>query len=209
MSVSIWDRLSKKYDRLWVQKYSLAPTREAVILIIEKLEAGRYFRILDLGCGTGQLIERLRHKYPESDFVGVDKSWAMVELARAKNSMCTFYTSDIVDWKFSEEPFDVVVCCHSFPYFSDKKAAVKRVREVLKQGGHAIFVQASVNTIYDRIVMWFVEKTAESAQYFSKKEFAAYFSDEFDIIDEFVIKKKWYMPNICGFVFRRKNSSAN
>jgi len=204
MSVSVWDSISKKYDRLWVQKYSLTPTREAVTLIINKLVTDIPFRILDIGCGTGQLIEDLQYKYPTSNFVGVDKSWAMIEQAASKNPMCAFYTSDIANWNFYEEPFDIVVCCHSFPYFSDKKAAAKRVKEVLKPGGYAIFVQASVNTIYDLIVMWFVEKTAESAQYLSKQELAAYFSEEFDTIDEFVIKKKWYMPNICGFVFRRK-----
>ena len=45
--VKVWDRLSVKYDRLWVQKNSLGPTRRKVIEVIKGLEVGDSFNLLD------------------------------------------------------------------------------------------------------------------------------------------------------------------
>lgn len=204
MPYSVWDRIAKKYDYIWVQKYSLSPTRKKVVEIFNRITTKTYFKVLDIGCGTGQLIEDLAQKHPMSEFVGIDKAHSMITLARAKNPAHAFYVADAEKLDFAAETFDFVVCCHSYPYYSDKRAVVNHIMKLVKKDGYAIFVQASVNNIYDRIVMWFVEKTAEIAQYLSKEQFKNYFRDGFDLIEEFVIKERWYMPNICGFVFRRK-----
>lgn len=54
-----------------------------------ELFAQRYGRevtgtVLDLGCGSGDILERFAKKFPQAQFVGVDGSFAMLELARRR-----------------------------------------------------------------------------------------------------------------------------
>lgn len=54
-----------------------------------ELFAARYGRevtgsVLDLGCGSGDILERFAKKYRQAQFVGVDGSFAMLELARRR-----------------------------------------------------------------------------------------------------------------------------
>ena len=79
----IWDKLAKKYDTLWVQNYSLTPTRNMVLQYIE------YYRIkqsnfLDVGCGTGQLLLDISKKYPHDPTFGCDKSDEMIRFITSK-----------------------------------------------------------------------------------------------------------------------------
>ena len=202
MKPSIWDRLSRKYDTLWVQKHSLSPTRKKITEILGKLVTQPDFKMLDIGCGTGQLIEDLSAQYPLAFFTGIDKSERMVALAQEKNPSHRFLTVAAEKLAFDEACFDFITCCHSFPYYQDKEAVVDRIKKILKPNGYAIFVQASVNNRYDHFVMWIVEKTAETAEYLSRREVRRFFTDGFTVVQEFIIKEKWYMPSICGFVLR-------
>lgn len=44
-SQKIWDFWAKRYDRLWVQKYSLYPTRREIISFLNKrLEKNKKYR---------------------------------------------------------------------------------------------------------------------------------------------------------------------
>ena len=63
MSELVWNRLAIKYDRLWVQKYSLSPTRKKVIKLIKEFDLVNNFKLLDCGCATGQLIEEITKTY--------------------------------------------------------------------------------------------------------------------------------------------------
>ncbi|MCL1914479.1 MAG: class I SAM-dependent methyltransferase [Eubacteriaceae bacterium] len=200
---SVWDKLSEKYDSLWVQKYSLSPTRYKVAEIISRLANSPSFGLLDLGCGTGQLISELSILFPESVFVGVDKSQSMLDIAKEKCPSVDFLLSEAENLEIGFVKMDFITCCHSFPYYQDKGKAADKIKLLVKPGGYAILVQASVNSLYDKIAMWFVEKTAEPAQYLEKNDFLRYFMNGFDLVEQFALKEKWYMPTIYGFVLRR------
>jgi hypothetical protein len=68
----------------------------------------------------------------------------------------------------------------------------------------AIFIHGSINSIYDKIVMSIVEMTAENASYISKKQFIDLAKEYFVVEGSFLIKERWFMPSIYGFVLRRK-----
>ena len=77
----IWDFWADKYERLWVQKYSLSPARRDIIAEIKKLivQSGSY-NILDMGCGIGQLIREMQEDLKGFDikYTGVDISPKMI-----------------------------------------------------------------------------------------------------------------------------------
>ena len=159
--------------------------------------------MLDIGCATGQLLQEVRRIYPNVKLTGVDKSKEMLQVAKAKNMDITFECINAEELNFSEK-FNVITCCHSFPYYNDKHKVMESVENMLSDDGIAIFVQASINNWYDRIVMAIIERTAESAQYLSKKDFLKIANDYFDTEDVFLIKERAFMPSIYGFVLRKK-----
>jgi SAM-dependent methyltransferase len=75
-------------------------------------------RILDMGCGTGELLESLR---PRTG-VGVDMSSAMVEIAREKRPEYTFLVGDMEDENDLEQiegEFDYILLSDSLAELDD------------------------------------------------------------------------------------------
>src|SRR4051812_19061807 len=65
-------------------------------------------RVVDLGCGTGELTRELHRTLAARETIGVDSSNAMLEKTQALiESGLTFKCGDIATWTNSE-PFDVI-----------------------------------------------------------------------------------------------------
>jgi SAM-dependent methyltransferase len=102
-ALALADRLARQRDE-WIEKQRFffeEDWRYLRFLVPE----GR--RVLDLGCGTGALLDRLKPAYG----VGVDFSEAMIEVARAKHPHLTFVHGDVeaLDALALDGPFDVIV----------------------------------------------------------------------------------------------------
>ena len=109
MTSAIWDFWAKRYNRLWVQKYSLRPTRE--YLLTTDLD-GDNLKILDLGSGPGQLIEELYNKNKELNITGIDFSEGMIKASKEKNPQATHIKMDVEDLNKIEEKFNIIFCTH-------------------------------------------------------------------------------------------------
>jgi SAM-dependent methyltransferase len=76
-------------------------------------------RVLDFGCGTGQLTRYLHDLRPGWRFTGVDPSAAMIESARATAPFAAFAVLDDAPEPFAPERFDLVLMsgvCHHMPW---------------------------------------------------------------------------------------------
>lgn len=196
----IWNRLAKKYDSLWVQKYSLKPTRDHVMGRLASMMPGR---LVDIGCGTGQLLNQISKTYPQIELTGIDKAEEMIRQCRKKNVPGRLICADIGEMEPLAGKFDTAVCCHSFPYYKNKSKIIETVHGMLNETGRAIFVQASENTWYDKLALWVVERTAEEAEYLSVEDFCRLSANHFEIEERFTIRERWFMPSICGFVLKK------
>lgn len=205
MHTRVWDFWALRYERLWVQKYSLTPTREQVLEELSGIiDSDREYKLLDMGCGTGQLIREIQKAFPSVKLscVGVDISPKMIEMAAANNPNAIFKVSSIEE-VIGEGEFDIVVCTHSFPYYRDQAKALKKLGASLKPGGHLLLAQASVNSPYDALVMSLVKLTTGKANYPSITTVKQMASQYFSRVTCRVIREKWYMPTIALFVFRQ------
>lgn len=115
MSPKIWDFWADKYDKLWVQRYSLKPTREYVLEELEHVSKGRN-SLLDLSCGPGELLLEVSHRYPDIKLTGMDFSKRMLEISAIKNKKATHVLMDVTDLDKVTETFDIIICTHSLPY---------------------------------------------------------------------------------------------
>lgn len=97
--------------------------------------------VLDIGCGTGEIIDRLAAKYPEATFTGIDLEEQHLDRARVRcarhGSRVSFRLGDALALPFEEGAFDYVVCRHVLQAVSDARRALSEIRRVLRPGGRA------------------------------------------------------------------------
>lgn len=60
-------------------------------------------RVVDLGCGAGNVTAILKERFPTADVLGIDGSATMLEKARATVPQCRFDQCDFFQWKPAEK----------------------------------------------------------------------------------------------------------
>ncbi|KJS87221.1 MAG: hypothetical protein JM58_04990 [Peptococcaceae bacterium BICA1-8] len=202
MPQNIWDFWANRYEKLWVQKYSLKPTRDLVVAELQKYIASEIeeeLNLLDVGCGTGQLLEDIKEKLcqPNLALTGIDSSEQMIAFASKKLTNARVIVGDALALPFSHNYFDFLTCCHSFPYYQDKLMALQEFKRVLKPGGVLFLVQASENNVYDKVVMKLVKLTTGKAAYPSKAQIRKLVQQaELNLLNHKKIESQYFMPSI-------------
>jgi SAM-dependent methyltransferase len=93
-------------------------------------------RILDVGCGTGQLTAEVAGSGAEA--VGVDSSPEMIASARRNYPEVRFEVADATALPFSDS-FDAVVSNAALHWVRDQSAAIASIFKALKPGGRFVF----------------------------------------------------------------------
>ena len=88
-------------------------------------------RILDVGCGTGFLLELLSAN-GFRNCTGIDQSAAIVEYGRK----CRGVRLEVGSiYEFKGGPFDLITACHILEHLSDVSTFVRRIDELLSPSG--------------------------------------------------------------------------
>ena len=112
--------------------------------IFEFLKDKEYTKLLDIGCGTGYLIDMLA-KVHEAEYTGVDLSPEMIKQAnnkKIKNAKFVEGRSDEIP--FDDNTFDIITCSQSFHHYPDTDKAMQEAKRVLKPGGLYILSDTGV-----------------------------------------------------------------
>jgi ubiquinone/menaquinone biosynthesis C-methylase UbiE len=126
--------LAPQYDRRW-SFYVNATVQETM----HRLDINSHERILDLGCGTGTLIQRLLQLAPEIKIVGIDPSAEMLNVARQKLPKSVKLRVGSADSiPFPNESFDLIISTNAFHYFRNPSQAIQEAKRVLKPNGHLV-----------------------------------------------------------------------
>ncbi|MDQ6958126.1 MAG: methyltransferase domain-containing protein [Mariprofundaceae bacterium] len=127
-------RLAPNYDVRW-STYVEATTRETMKRL--HLKPGQ--RLLDVGCGTGFLLEKVISTFPDTHIAGMDPSPEMLGMARGK---CLNGIDFMEGWAeslpFRDDSFDVVVSCNAFHYWRQPAMALDEIARVLKPEGRLL-----------------------------------------------------------------------
>ena len=90
--------------------------------------------VLDVACGTGELLNDLNDKCPIKG-VGIDISDEMIRVAKSKYGKFEFIESSCTPLPFDENKFDVLTVSASFHHFPYPDEFAKEAYRVLKPGG--------------------------------------------------------------------------
>jgi ArsR family transcriptional regulator len=134
---------AKVADR-WDELRQLHVPEEAVEAAIVATLASRVVDLLvDLGTGTGRMLELLKDHYRRG--IGVDASREMIAVARAKLTAANIAHAqvrlgDIADLDGTAGRADLIVIHQVLHYFDDPGRALAQARRALKPGGEMLIV---------------------------------------------------------------------
>lgn len=102
-------------------------------------------RVLDIGCGTGQVTRLAARQASRGQAVGVDLSAPMLARARATASdesltNLSFEQGDAQVYPFPAAKFDVAVSRFGIMFFADPVAAFSNIGRALRPGGRLAFL---------------------------------------------------------------------
>lgn len=104
------------------------------------------FSLLDAGCGTGGMLDVLRHKFPLADLTGIDESQHALELAGGREMGARLVPASVHKLPFAQESFDVVLSLDVLVSVGvDDSLAMLEAHRVLRPGGRLILNVAALD----------------------------------------------------------------
>lgn len=103
--------------------------------LLKLLSAQPGERILDLGCGTGQLTEKIA--LAGAEVLGIDSAASMIEKAIANYPQLQFVVADARNFQVAQ-PFDAVFSNAVLHWILEPDAAIGCIRQALKPGGRFV-----------------------------------------------------------------------
>ncbi|GAB4235555.1 MAG: class I SAM-dependent methyltransferase [Stanieria sp.] len=119
--------------KLYEDKHSFVWQYGSDLITILSPQSGE--RILDLGCGTGQLTNQIAQLGAE--VIGIDKDASMIEQAKANYPQLNFQVADGTDFSFTKS-FDAVFSNAALHWIKPPETVIKCIWQVLKPGGRLI-----------------------------------------------------------------------
>lgn len=111
--------------------------------VLEELASHDFTVLADIGCGTGEMLKRIREQYGEGKLLlGVDISPKSIEVAEtALRDKAKLVVGDVDDLPLEDRSVDVALNMHSFHHYPHPARSLKEMRRVLKYGGYLLMVE--------------------------------------------------------------------
>jgi len=108
--------------------------------------------MLDIGAGTGRLLESLNKKFPDAELVGVDLAFGMTSHAKKRfqaSANVSLACGDAECLPFREGSFDLVVSTSTYQWIDPLETAFAEVFRVLRPNSRFSFALFGERTLFE------------------------------------------------------------
>lgn len=105
--------------------------------LLDRDALGGFEAALDIGCGAGELVERLAAEHPVAHITGIDISAELVAVARERCrgfANVEFVEIDAAAWQARDRRPDLLISRHGVMFFPDPVAAFAHLRTAAAPG---------------------------------------------------------------------------
>ena len=143
-----YSALALDYDHRWV-----AYLDGSLRLTLGKISDLPAERVLDVACGTGQLLDILASKNDYSELVGIDKVPAMLDVARRRLGVrATLLQCDAAQLPFVDEYFQLVTSTNALHYFTNADTTLREIRRVVSPNGNLVITDWCRNFVWMKLL---------------------------------------------------------
>jgi len=111
--------------------------------------------VLDVGCGGGQAVLRLKQRYPHLQLIGVDLSESQIiraqQRARQRGQAVQFTVANAQALPFLDQSFDVVYSFGSVKHWPDPRQGIAECWRVLKAGGELLLLDNTSDATREQV----------------------------------------------------------
>lgn len=139
MTTSCWENIWEEYQHSAKANPAQNYRRELIhFLIGDDFPA----RIVDAGCGTGELLASLHQHYPSAELLGLELSATGIEAAKAIAPQAHYWQTDLTEPQEVPEPFagwaTHATCSEVLEHLAKPDQFLKELRKYLAPGGKLI-----------------------------------------------------------------------
>jgi 2-polyprenyl-3-methyl-5-hydroxy-6-metoxy-1,4-benzoquinol methylase len=109
-----WNKIAALYQDKFMDLDLYNDTYEFICNLISKDRA----KLLDIGCGPGNITKYLLSARPDFDIFGIDFAPTMIELAKKNNHKARFAIMDVRQIDKINTKYDGIICGFCLPYLS-------------------------------------------------------------------------------------------
>lgn len=140
-----WNKLATRYEERFMDLDLYNDTYDHICKSITQPNG----KILEIGCGPGNITKYLLSKRPDFDIFGIDIAPNMIELAKKNNPSARFAVMDCRQIDQISEKYDGIVAGFCLPYLSqaDSRKFIADCYSLLNEGGliYISFVEGDPN----------------------------------------------------------------
>ena len=167
--VSMFDNIASTYDtanRVMSMGVDIAWRKKACDLVYEYLGKKEIQRIVDVACGTGDMMGHWQKQAAKSnidikEIVGVDPSNGMVDVARQKFPNFNYHIAKATEIPLEDATGDIVSITYGIRNVVERQEAFFEFNRVLKPGGLVVileFMKQDKKTLKDKIRDFYMHK---------------------------------------------------
>lgn len=132
-TLKTWDQLAQSYQNKFMDMDLYNTTYDEFCAAIDKNDA----RILEMGCGPGNITKYLLDKNPDYSILATDTAPSMIELGKINVPKAEFQLLDVRDVLLLNQKFDAILCGFVIPYLSKEETLefIQKSTQVLNDNG--------------------------------------------------------------------------
>ena len=110
-----WDKVASLYEERFMDLDLYDQTYDLICSSVRDKNA----KILEIGCGPGNITKYLLNKRPDFEIFGIDISPNMIKLAKKNNPTAKFKVMDSREISMLKTKYNVIICGFCLPYLSE------------------------------------------------------------------------------------------
>lgn len=128
------DTAGTKADE-WDKAASSVGREDAFYERVLALHSSYEGKILDIACGPGHLLEKVRKASPRAELYGIDISPRLSLMAKKRNPDAVIAVGDAAALPYADTMFDIVFMTETLAHVSNSARVLSEAHRVLKSGG--------------------------------------------------------------------------